>query len=362
MSLAQTISFTRGVPPQEALEHVKSKLQTYLARGLSCDVGILQYGHHAGHDPLRLLLAAEYAVPPDQVMVGNGSLQLLDLLARNRINSSRQAVFTEEPTYDRALKTFRRNGGRVTAFAIEMDGLDVEALERRLKRITPAFLYLVPDFQNPTGITMSLAKRVAVVMLAEKYGFYIIEDVPYRQLRYTGEELPLMRELSPDWVITISSYSKLIAPGLRVGYAIGPAALIAELVALGEQTYLAPTLVTQAAVAAFIADGRLHDQVEWLKQLYQPRMAAMLQALATHIPGAIVTTPEGGFFVSAQLPTTANVMSLRQRASSAGVLLTPGREFFAGNVPAASRFLRLRFCAVSPEDIEQGVLRLAGLL
>ena len=196
----------------------------------------MQYGQPGGYELLRNLLAQQYGVLPNQVTVSNGLLQLLDLLSAHLVTSNHRTVFTEAPTYDRALTTFRHSRGRVAGIAIEADGLNVDVLEHRLKSTTPAFLYLIPDFQNSTGITMSLAKRQEVVKLAERHSFYITEDVPYRQLRYTGDEVPLLRELSPERVVTISSYSKLIAPGLRCGYAIGPAPLIAELIALGEQT------------------------------------------------------------------------------------------------------------------------------
>jgi 2-aminoadipate transaminase len=276
------------------------------------------------------------------------------------------AVYTEQPSYDRAIKTFRRRGANTIGIPLEEDGICIERLEAAVEREVPAFLYLVPDFQNPAGVTLSLEKRRRVVELAGEYGFKVIEDIPYRKLRYEGEDLPLLREIDPTNVITMSSFSKLLSPGMRVGFMISPEDLTAEVTSLGEDTYLSPVLPTQAAVAEYLRRGLLEPNVECLKSLYTPRWKAMAGAVRRELPGAKAFIPSGGFFVSVMLPEDANTQDLVNRAKDANLVLTPGAAFFAdpddGGSTEGDRFVRLPFCAVTPEQIEEGVRRLAGLL
>jgi 2-aminoadipate transaminase len=270
------IIFTRGVPPTEAFptEQLRVCCDTALVEDTAV---VLQYGQQQGYLPLRQLLGAEYGVDPQQVMVGNGSLQLQDLLAAHLVRPG-SLVITEQPSYDRAITTFRRRGARVVGIPLEQDGIGIERLEALLARETPAFLYLVPDFQNPAGVTLSLEKRRRIVELAEQHGFYVVEDVPYRRLRYRGVDLPLLREIAPDRVVTMSSFSKLLSPGLRVGYMVAPAPLCTAIARLSEDTYLSPVLPTQAAVAEYLGRGWLDPNVERLKALYAPRWQAMTRA------------------------------------------------------------------------------------
>jgi DNA-binding transcriptional MocR family regulator len=361
----ETIALTRGVPAEETLP--SKRIGEALAGALQKNGPvILQYGNIGGYPPLRQIVADQYGVTPQEILIGNGSLHLQDLFAACVIEPG-ATVLVEQPSYDRAIKTFRRRGAKVIGLPLEGDGVNLELLEAELKRKVPAFVYLVPDFQNPTGVTTSLAKRQALVNLAEKYGFWLIEDVPYRNLRYRGEAVPLLREISPKRVITMSSYSKLISPALRVGYMIGPVEIIAKVTRLAEETILSPVLPTQAVVAEFIQRGWLDENIASLKALYQPRMDAMIKAIKTHLPGVSFTEPEGGFFVSILLPETANYANLLERAQAVKLGLTDGKTFFAdpleGHSPGTEkdRFIRLPFCAITPAQIEEGVSRLAGL-
>jgi DNA-binding transcriptional MocR family regulator len=205
-----------------------------------------------------------------------------------------------------------------------------------------------------------------VVELASSYGFFVIEDIPYRKLRYRGDDLPLLREIDPSRVITMSSFSKLLSPGIRVGFMIAPSDLIGTLTGLGEDTYLSPVLPTQAAVAEYLRRGLLAPNVERLKNLYTPRWNAMADAVRRELPGAQAFVPDGGFFVSVMLPEDANTEDLVGRAKKSGLILTPGVAFFAdpadGGQAPGERFVRLPFCAVTPDQIEEGVRRLASLL
>ncbi|GCE25429.1 aminotransferase [Dictyobacter alpinus] len=364
---SEQILFTRGVPAAEALPN--KLLSECMQAALDGPDGkvILQYGHNGGYLPLRTLISEQYAVSPDQVLVGNGSLHLQDIFAGFLLKPG-DVVFVEQPSYDRAIKTFRRRGAKVVGIPLDLDGINLTALEQAIAQQKPVFMYVIPDFQNPAGVTTSAEKRQALVDLAERYDFWLIEDVPYRTLRYAGESLPLLRDLNAERVVTVSSYSKLISPGLRVGYLIGPTALVKQLTKLAEETILAPVLPTQAAVVEFHRRGYYASNLEDLKRLYAPRLQAIVQALKTSLPGVPFAEPEGGFFVSVTLPTDFNTTNLLARAKQSGLLLTDGRDFFADPYTAnedpqqGERFVRLPFCALTPEQIQEGVKRLSTLV
>ena len=358
------IVFTRGVPPPEAFP--TDELSECFDAAIKNDTAVvLQYGQQPGYAPLRGELAREYDVSEDEILIGNGSLQLQDLVSAHLVREG-AAVFTEQPSYDRAITTFRRRSARTIGIPLEEDGINVDRLEAALEREVPAFLYLVPDFQNPAGATLSLEKRQRVVELADRYGFWVIEDIPYRKLRYRGEDLPMLREIDPTHVITMSSFSKLLSPGIRVGFMLAPSTLIWDVTTLGENTYLSPVLPTQAAVAEYLKRGWLAPNIQRLKELYRPRWEAMAGAVESELPDAQVFIPEGGFFVSVMLPEDANTDNLIGRAKDANLVLTPGSAFFAdpddGEAPVGDRFVRLPFCAVTEDQIQEGVKRLASLL
>jgi 2-aminoadipate transaminase len=360
----ETIVFTRGVPPPEAFP--TKELAVCFDAALEEDAAVvLQYGQQQGYAPLRRHLAEWYGVAETEIMVGNGSLHLQDLLAAVLARPG-ALVLTEQPSYDRAITTFRRRGARVVGVPLEPDGLDIARLEAILARETPAFLYVIPDFQNPAGVTMAAEKRRRVAELADEYRFYVLEDVPYRLLRYRGEDAPLIRSFNPARTITLSSFSKLLSPGLRVGYMVAPAEICAAATRLGEETYLSPVLPSQAAVAEYLRRGWLEPNIARLKALYRPRWEAMNRAVARELAGAQASAPDGGFFVSVMLPEGANTANLVGRAKAIGLALTPGAAFFAdadsGPAPDGERFVRLPFCAVTPEQIDEGVRRLASLL
>ena len=241
------------------------------------------------------------------------------------------------------------------------DGLDLAVLEQEIKKAAPALIYVIVDFQNPMGTTASLGKRERLAQLAQEYEFWIVEDAPYRALRYTGQELPSLRELAPDCVLHMSSFSKTLAPGLRLGYVVGPADVIAALAKWAVDTYIGPVFPTQGLVYEYCQSGLLAANIEKLKNLYRPRLEATLRALEQHLPGATWTHPEGGFFVGVTLPQGSDIASLVKKADSAGLKLTDGRDFFP-NPADGNRFLRIPFCSVKPEEMDEAFARLARLL
>lgn len=358
------IVFTRGVPPPESFP--TDQFRECLDAALQKDANvILQYGQQPGYGPLREELAKEYGVETSNVLIGNGSLQLQDLLSAYMVRPG-GVVYTEQPSFDRAIKTFRRRGARAVGIPLDDDGVNVERLREAVQQEKPAFVYLVPDFQNPAGATLSLEKRRQVVELAEEQDFWVIEDIPYRKLRYAGEDLPLLREISPNRVITMSSFSKLLSPGIRVGFMIASEELVRAVTNLGEDTYLSPVLPTQAAVAEYLRRDWLAPNIERLKEVYRPRWEAMGNAVRRELPDAQAFIPDGGFFVSVMLPEGARTDNLVGRAKDENLVLTPGAAFFpdpmSGEEVSGDRFIRLPFCAVPSEQIDEGVKRLAGLV
>jgi 2-aminoadipate transaminase len=350
-----TINFTRGVPANESfpIPDLIDAASTILRTN---GAAMLQYGPSPGFLPLRDWLAEWQQVRPDQVLTGNGSLQLIEFLCLHLLERG-DLVFTESPTYDRTLSLLRRHGATVVGIPMEPDGPNVEALERALATRVPKFFYVIPDFQNPSGATCSGAKRRRLVELAARHGFLLIEDAPYRLLRYRGKEEPTLYQLAPDHTLHMSSFTKLIAPGVRTGFMIGGAAVIAKLAKIAEDTYISPGYVAQGITYEWCRRGLLPAQLERLKQLYAPRLDACLAGRDEHMPDAKATRPDGGFFVSLTLLEGVSTTTVRARAAERGLNLTDGLAFFPEG--GGERFLRLPFCALAPAEIDEGIRRLA---
>jgi 2-aminoadipate transaminase len=354
------IKLTRGVPPVESfpISQISECAAAVLAE--HGDV-VLQYGPSRGFPALRASIAQEAGVHADRVILGQGSLQLQDLCARMLLKPG-DVVYVEEPSYDRALTVMRRAGAQLVGWPLDDDGPDVEALADRLRGgERPVMFYVIPDFQNPSGTVLSRTKRERIAGLARQYSFWVIEDVPYRKLRYRGEELPSLFQLAPDRVLLMSSYSKLISPGLRVGYVIAPEFLVGPLARMAEDTYVNASYLNQAIVYEFIRRGWLEPQIERLKALYEPRLDALLNALQAHLADlATWHKPDGGFFVGMTLNADVEAQTLLEQGHAAGLALTDGRGFFPNG--GGDNFIRLPFCALTPEEIAEGVARLAAVV
>ena len=352
------INFTRGVPASESFPaaQLASAAENALRKHSST---ILQYGPASGFLPMREWLAARYNVAVDNVLCSNGSLQIVEFLGAALLAPG-DTVFVEEPSYDRTLTTLRKAGARVVGIALQADGPDIDALEQALRIHHPRFFYVIPDFQNPSGATCSRAKRQRLVELAHAHNFFLLEDCPYRPLRYSGQAEPALIEMAPDVVLLMSSYSKLIGPGPRFGFAIGDAGLLQRLAKVAEDTYISPGLLAHGIVYEYCAAGYLEPQVERLLALYAPRLAATLAALDKHLPETEPTRPQGGFFLSLTLPDGVNTSDVRTAAARVGLNLADGRGFFSNG--GGERFLRLQYCALSPADLEEGIKRLAGVV
>jgi 2-aminoadipate transaminase len=353
------INLTRGMPPPEVFptEDLIECGEAALRRDPNV---LLQYGRSPGYAPLREWLGQQYGVGPDQILIGNSSLEIFSFTTQTLLRPGDRA-FVESPSYDRSITLLQRAGAQVVGIPLKEGGMDMTVLEEELKQGPPALMYLITDFHNPTGITTSLEKRRRLVTLAEEYGFWIAEDSPYRALRYGGQDVPTLWSLAPERVLHMSSFSKVLAPGLRLGYAVASTEVIATLVKWAVDSYIGPVFPTQGMVYEYCRRGLLKPNIERLKEAYRPRLQATFSALEKHVPQATWTQPEGGFYVGVTLPEGGDMVSLLDRAEKAGLKLSDGRGFFP-SPGDGNRFLRFPFCSVTPAEIEEGMSRLARIL
>jgi 2-aminoadipate transaminase len=349
-----TISFARGIPAPECLP--VDELADCARAALERDGHtILSYGPSPGYGPLRDWIAARHGVDASRVFVTNGSLQGFVFLAQ-RLAPGRR-VLVERPTYDRPLKILRELGADVVGLACDDEGLDPDALERELRAgPPPAFLYLIPTFQNPSGRTLGLERRQRIVELAREHDVFVLEDDPYGLVRFDGEPLPSLLELSDGETAYSSSFSKTIAPGLRVGWFVFPTALAREIEATATATYITPVLLGQATVHEFVSRALFEPNLERVRELIGMRRDAMLAALDRELPDVRITRPDGGYFLWAELEGV-DAGELLQRAEAAGVTFVKGTDF-GGDAHS----LRLAYSFVSPGEIADGVARLAAAI
>ena len=354
----QPVSLARGVPSPDLLPlpEVEACTAAVLARDART---LLSYGPAPGYQRLRAGIAERHEVDPARVLVTNGSLQGIVLVAMHLLAGGERRVLVEAPTYDRTLTALRRLGADVVPIPIDGDGLDVDALERELgSGSAPAFLYTIPTFQNPTGATLSLPRRLRAAELARRHGLPIVEDDPYALVRFEGAPLPTLFELlEGDGVVYSSSFSKTIAPGLRTGYLVVPPSMAEPLAALAASSYVAPAVILQAVVAEFLARGHLERTVRRIRRRLRARRDAMLAALAEHLADAQCSRPAGGYFVWLTLPAGVDARRLLEAAAPLGVTFVPGTDFGGPQNSA-----RLAFSGVSAAEIHTGVARLAEAL
>ena len=351
------ISFARGVPGPDCLP-VDEIGQCTLAVLQREERDAPQYGPPSGFPPLRKLLAERHGVEAEQVFISNGSLQGLAFLWQHLLRGDNKRVLVEAPTYDRPLKILKGLGAEVEGIPMDDDGLDLPALERALED-EPAFLYTIPTFQNPSGRTLTLERRQALIELAEERDLLVIEDDPYGLVRFEGEPLPSLLELAPAGrVIYSCSFSKTVAPGLRVGYQILPLEIAAAVEAIAVSTYVSPAIFTEAIVWEFLRTGLLEPNLARVGAKLRTRRDAMLEALERELPDANWSRPEGGYFIWLDLPGGVDAGELLARAEENGVTFVKGTDFFAG--PGGESSARLAFSFATPDEIIEGVGLLAS--
>jgi 2-aminoadipate transaminase len=353
----ETISFARGIPAAECLP--SADLAECARAAIERDgAAVLNYGAAGGYRPLREWLAAEHGVEPERVVLTNGSLQAFLFLARRL--ARRGPVLVEAPTYDRPLKLLEDLGAEVFALPVDEEGLDVDSLEIALRQgLRPSFLYTIPTFQNPSGRTLSKARRRRLVRLARRHDLLLFEDDPYGLVRFEGRPLPTLFELDGGAnVVYGSSFSKTVAPGLRVGYLVLPPGLAAEVEAEAASTYITPALLSQATLYEYLQRGGFHRNLARTCAALRARRDAMVRALARELPAGRWTAPEGGYFLWLELPVGMRTAEVETRAAAAGVSFVPGCDFFLDR--GGDGALRLAYSSAAPAEIDEGVTRLAS--
>lgn len=368
------ISFGGGLPGPEVfpLDRVREAADRVLReQGRQA----LQYSTTEGFGPLREMIARHTArygilIEPDHVLLTTGSQQALDLIGKVFINPG-DHILVERPTYIGALQAWQGYQAEYTCVAMDDDGMRIDEVERQL-RSGPKFIYALPNFQNPTGVTLSLERRQRLIELADHYGAPILEDDPYGQLRYEGDHLPSIVSLDARFhatdgapyagnVIYISTFSKTLSPGIRLGWIIAPTEVITRLVMAKQGMDLHTSTFSQMVTFEVARGGFLDQHIRLIRATYRERRDAMLQAMDRHFPAGVTwTRPAGGLFLWVTLPPDLDATDVLTAAVAQKVAFVPGTSFFPDGT--GRNTARLNFSYPKPEVIEEGIRRLGGVL
>ncbi len=369
------ISFAGGLPAPEVfpVKEFEAASQKILR-----DYGpqALQYSTTEGYRPLREMIARHTArygivVGPENILITSGSQQALDLIGKILINPG-DHVLVEKPTYLGALQAWNSYQTEYVSVSIDNDGLKTDELEPEL-RCGPKFIYTLPNFHNPAGVTLSLQRRHELIQQADHYGVPIIEDDPYGQLRYEGEHLPSLVELDSRFrskndgapytgnVIYLSTFSKTLAPGLRLGWVIAPAEVISKLVQAKQGADLHTSSFTQMVAYEVARGGFIDRHVKLIRAVYRERRDAMLDALKAYFPDDVAwTKPQGGLFLWVIVPAHLSAAEILKEAIKQKVAFVPGSAFYADG--SGQNTMRLNFSNATPEKITEGIRRLGNVL
>ncbi|MFF3768266.1 PLP-dependent aminotransferase family protein [Streptomyces sp. NPDC001922] len=359
----EVISFAGGLPAPELFDTagIRAAYDGVLAEEPQ---RALQYSTTEGDAELRTAIADRLtgrglSTGPDDLLITTGSQQALTLIATAMLEPG-DVVLVEDPCYLAALQCFGFSGARVVPVPTDDDGIVPAALEEIVAREPAKLLYLVPTFQNPTGRTLPAERRTAVAEAAARHGFWIVEDDPYGDLRYDGDRVPWISgaEAAADRTVLLGSFSKIMAPGLRLGYLRAPAGLRRSCVIAKQAADLHTSTVDQAAAARYLRDSDLDAHVRTMCSAYRDRRDAMLDGLPAALPaGSRWNRPEGGMFIWVTLPEGYDATELLKVAVGHEVAYVPGAPFFAGTPDPAA--MRLSFTTHSPDEISEGLRRLA---
>jgi 2-aminoadipate transaminase len=359
------LSFAGGLPAPE-LFPVEAIAQAHAEVFAEEGPAALQYSTTEGYAPLREWICGHLAqrglrARPDEVLITNGSQQGIDLVAKVMLDPG-DVVVVENPSYLAALQNFAGYEARLEVVGSDDEGMRVDELEALATRCRPKMIYIVPNFHNPKGTTLSLERRHALVRFAQRHGILILEDNPYGELRFRGEHLPALAALDDmGVVVSLGTFSKTLAPGLRIGWAVGPRELIRQITILKQSTDLHTATLAQRATVRLLSQFDYEGHLTQLRATYGERCLAMLTALETHMPeGTRWTQPDGGMFVWVELPRGMSGEEIFPRALEQRVAFVPGSPFFAAN--PRSECIRLNFSNRPPELIDEGMRRLASVL
>jgi 2-aminoadipate transaminase len=366
MQRPDIIALSAGSPAQSSfpVAELSAAFSAVLAdQGASA----LQYGISEGYAPLREWVASRVSrlgiqCRLENVLISNGSQQVLDLIARILLNPG-DYVVVENPTYLAALQVFKGYQARLLPIPMDQDGMLVDRLEAVIKTKRPKFIYVIPTFQNPTGISMTLERRRRLVELATRYEIPVIEDNPYGELLYEGEALPAIKSLADSpWLLYAGTSSKIIAPGLRLGWLVAHPDFIDRVATVKQANDVLSNSLTQRAVHRYVIDNDLDAHIETIVEQYRIQRDVMLTAMEQHFPAGVNwQTPHGGMFIWVTLPEGMDAAALLPLAvEQAKVSYVPGPPFYADN--SGANTLRLNFSNPAPELIAEGVERLGKLL
>ena len=367
------ISFAGGLPEVKALSF--QKLERYIKRVLKVDGDIsLQYGDSEGYYPLKTKLIEVMKlegldVVEEDIITTTGGQQALDLLAKVFINPG-DVIITESPAYTGALNSFSSYEAKIIGIPVDEDGIDTSALEKKLKeladkKIKVKFLYLVPNFSNPSGVTLSLQRRKKVLDLAKKYNTIILEDNPYGMLRYKDKPIPTIKELDSRGdnhnVIYLSTLSKLFAPGFRIGWIVAPHPILEKIILGVQSTILCVSTFSQRIAYEYFSDPSWSENIDEFIKIYSKRRDVMLKALEESFPeGSDWSKPKGGFFIWLKLPHYLNTKEILADAVRNKVAYVPGSGFYADDKGVSEA--RLAFCTENTERIEKGIKILSRII
>lgn len=369
VSRPEVVSLAGGMPNLKDLP-LESLAETAKELILSSGAQALQYGSGQGWEPLReqLVNVMTYdgiiGADPDDVVITTGSQQALDLMAELFIDSG-DVVLAESPSYVGALGCFRARQADVIHVDMDENGIIPEALEATIRRLKSAgraikFLYTIPNFHNPAGVTLSLERRPLIAEICMREHVLILEDNPYGLLGFDSDPLPALRSWSPEGVVYLGSVSKMFAPGMRIGWALAPHAIRAKLILASEAAILSPGMFGQMFLSSYLAGYDWYSQVKVYRAMYAERCKAMLDSLAEYMPECSWTTPNGGFYTWVTLPEGLNARSMLPRAVKAQVAYVSGTAFYYDG--RGADHMRLSFCYPEPDRIREGVRRLAGVV
>jgi 2-aminoadipate transaminase len=368
-SRPEVVSLAGGMPNLSALplDSIAAEVAGVIARDGNV---ALQYGSAHGLPELREQITEVMALEgvrghPDDLVVTVGSQMALDMVTRIFCDPG-DVVLAEGPSYVGALGTFAAYQASVLHVAMDDEGLVPEALRAALaaaesRGLRVKFLYTIPNFHNPAGITLAVRRRAEILDICARHGVLVVEDNPYGLLGFDGQTYPALRSMDPDNVVYLGSFSKTFAAGLRVGWVLAPHAVREKLVLAAESATLCPPTLNQLIVSRYLATHDWQGQIKTFQQAYRERRDAMLGALEQHLPpGCSWTRPDGGFFVWMTVPEGIDAKAMLPRAVTARVAYVSGTGFYADGL--GSRQLRLSFCYPTPERIREGVRRLGAVL